>query len=52
MSRFETEMDAIRFGNELKKLGVDDALREAGVAEGDIVGIADYQFEFTDEVDF
>lgn len=52
MSRFETEMDAIRFGNELKKLGVDDALREAGVQEGDIVGIADYQFEFTDEVDF
>ncbi len=52
MSRFETEMDIIRFGNELKKLGVDDALREAGVEEGDIVGIADYQFEFTDEVDF
>ena len=52
MSRFETEMDTIRFGLELKKLGVDDALREAGVEEGDIVGIADYQFEFTDEVDF
>lgn len=52
MSRFENEMDTIRFGLELKKLGVDDALREAGVEEGDIVGIADYQFEFTDEVDF
>lgn len=52
MSKFEDEMDVIRFGNELKKLGVDDALRQAGVEEGDLVGIADYQFEFTDEVDF
>ncbi|MDO5085606.1 MAG: Obg family GTPase CgtA, partial [Erysipelotrichaceae bacterium] len=38
----------LRFANSLKKLGVDDKLREAGCLDGDMVYINNYGFEFVE----
>lgn len=43
---FDTEESAVQFGLAMKRLGVDQALREAGVKDGDIVIVADIQFVF------
>lgn len=48
MSKLETEEDALRFGRKLRKMNVDEALREAGCKDGDIVAILDYTFVFVD----
>lgn len=45
MTKF-TDEGARRFANKLRKMGVDDKLREMGVQEGDIVRILDFEFEF------
>lgn len=45
MTKF-TDEGARRFANKLRKIGVDDKLREMGVKEGDIVRILDFEFEF------
>lgn len=45
---FENEEDAIRFGVTLKKMGVDEALREAGAKDGDIILIDNYRMEFVE----
>lgn len=45
---FEDEMQVMQFGIALRKMGVDDALREKGVRENDTVYINDFVFEFTD----
>lgn len=37
-----------RFARQLRSMGVDEALREAGAQSGDIVDLAGYQFEFMD----
>ncbi len=44
MAELKTDEGALRFARRLKLMGVDDALREAGAQEGDIVMILDYQF--------
>lgn len=50
-SRFDSEEALIRFHRTLEKLGVIDALRKAGVQEGDTVWIgADYELEWKEEV--
>lgn len=46
MSRLDTDEAILRFSNKLKKLGVDDELREMGAKEGDTVKILDFEFEF------
>ncbi len=48
MTDFSTYDNQRRFANSLRKMGVDQALREAGVQSGDIVRIADFEFEFND----
>ncbi len=48
MTDFTTYDNQRRFANQLRKMGVDQALRDAGVVSGDIVQIADYEFEFND----
>lgn len=48
MTDFTTYDNQRRFANQLRKMGVDQALREAGVQSGDIVRIADFEFEFND----
>lgn len=45
MTKF-TDEGARRFASKLRKMGVDDKLREMGVQEGDIVRILDFEFEF------
>ncbi|MBF6625911.1 GTPase ObgE [Aerococcaceae bacterium zg-BR9] len=37
-----------RFARQLRLMGVDEALRQAGAMPGDIVDLAGYQFEFVD----
>lgn len=46
MTRFTSEEAVLRFSNKLKKLGIDDKLRELGALEGDNVRILDYEFEY------
>lgn len=46
MTRFQTE-DAMRhFALRLRKMGIDDKLRELGAVDGDTVRILDLEFEF------
>ena len=46
MSRFDTDEAVMRFANKLRKLGIDDELRESGALDGDNVRILDFEFEF------
>ena len=46
MTSFRTEEAANRFANKLRKMGVDDKLRELGAQEGDNVRILDLEFEY------
>ena len=46
MTRFTSDEAAIRFANKLRKMGVDDELRERGAKEGDTICILDYEFEY------
>lgn len=46
MSRLDTDEAILRFSNKLKKLGIDDELREKGAKDGDTIKIMDYEFEF------
>ena len=46
MTRFQTDESAIRFANKLRKMGIDDKLREMGAKDGDYVRILDLEFEF------
>ena len=48
MTDFSSEESAQRFARTLRYMGVDDALRERGVKDGDIIKILDYEFEFID----
>jgi GTP-binding protein len=47
MTKFDYEESAIKFGRTLRNMGVDEALREKGAEDGDIVRILDFEFEFT-----
>ena len=46
MTKFQTDESVMRFANKLKKLGVDDKLRELGAVDGDTVRILDFEFEY------
>mgnify|MGYP001237742484 CR=1 FL=1 len=46
MTNFTFEEGALRFARILRKMGVDDALRQLGAQPGDTVRIMDYEFEF------
>ena len=46
MSRLDTDEAILRFSNKLRKMGIDDELRELGAKDGDIIKIMDYEFEF------
>jgi GTP-binding protein len=48
MTYWEYDASVRRFQKILHALGVDDALRKAGVVEGDIVCIGDFELEWTD----
>ena len=46
MTRFNTDESVLRFSNKLKKMGIDDKLRELGAVEGDNVRILDFEFDY------
>ncbi|MDY3802020.1 MAG: GTPase ObgE [Bacilli bacterium] len=46
MTRFTSDEAANRFANKLRKMGIDDKLRELGVQEGDTIRILDFEFEY------
>lgn len=46
MTKFSTDESVIRFSNKLRRMGIDDKLRELGASEGDTVRILDYEFEY------
>mgnify|MGYP004458584691 CR=1 FL=1 len=46
MTKFQTEESARRFANKLRKMGIDDKLREMGAVDGDTIRILDLEFEF------
>lgn len=48
MTWFVTDEAFLRFSNKLRKLGIDDKLKEMGIQNGDIVKILDYEFEYRD----
>lgn len=46
MTRFTTDEAANRFANKLRKMGIDDKLRELGAEDGDNVRILDFEFDY------
>lgn len=48
MTWFATDEAFVRFSKKLRKLGIDDNLKEMGIEQGDIVRILDYEFEYKD----
>ena len=46
MTRFNTDESVLRFSNKLKRMGIDDKLRELGAQEGDNVRILDFEFDY------
>jgi len=48
MANLDHDDGAIRFARQLRSLGVDEALRDAGAESGDLVAIDDFTFEFVE----
>ena len=48
MTKFTSEESFVRFSNKLRRLGIEDKLRELGAKTGDTVRILDFEFEFED----
>ena len=48
MTNMERDESVMKFARQLRGMGVDDALRERGAKDGDIVHIGNFQFEFVD----
>ncbi|MDR2464907.1 MAG: GTPase ObgE [Streptococcaceae bacterium] len=48
MTNFQHDETVMRFARQLRSMGVDEALRSRGAKDGDIVHIANFEFEFVD----
>lgn len=48
MTNMERDESIMKFARQLRGMGVDEALRERGARDGDIVRIGNYEFEFVD----
>ena len=48
MTKFNTNESALRFARKLRKMGIDDKLRELGAQDGDNIRILDYEFEYSE----
>ena len=46
MTKFSTDESVMRFANKLRKLGIDNKLRELGAQEGDTIRILDFEFDY------
>ena len=48
MTDFANESGLMRFSRQLRTMGLDDALRQAGAQDGDMIQLFDYEFEFVE----
>lgn len=48
MTNLERDESIMKFARQLRGMGVDEALRERGAKDGDIVRIGKFEFEFVD----
>ena len=48
MTWFASDEAFARFSKKLRRLGIDDKLKEMGIVEGNIIRILDYEFEYKD----
>ncbi len=48
MTRFTSDEAVTRFSHKLRRMGIEDKLREHGAQAGDTVRILDFEFEYTD----
>ena len=48
MTKFSSEEGMLRFTKKLRRMGIDDKLRELGAKEGDQVRILDFYFDYKD----
>ena len=48
MTKFSSDEAAYRFAKKLKRLGIDDKLKEMGARDGDAVRILDFYFDYKD----
>lgn len=48
MSKLDNDEDIMRFARKMRKMGIDEALRNAGCQDGDSVAICDIEFEFVE----
>ncbi|MGM8212988.1 GTPase ObgE [Virgibacillus sp. W0430] len=48
MTDFSTDESVQRFARQLRKMGVDEALRQRGALDGDSVRLLDFEFEFVE----
>ena len=46
MTKFSNDDAVNRFANKLRKMGIDDKLREMGAENGDNVKILDFEFDY------
>lgn len=46
MTKFQTDESVMRFATKLRRMGIDDKLRELGANDGDTVRILDFEFEY------
>ena len=47
MTWFASDEAYLRFSHKMKKMGIDDELKNMGIQNGDIIKILDYEFEYT-----
>ena len=50
MTKFNSDESALRFARKIKRMGVDDELKELGAKEGDTVRILDEEFEYEEKL--
>jgi len=46
MTDFSRDESVRRFARQLRGMGIDDALRERGAKDGDLVKLLEFEFEF------
>jgi len=51
-TRFNSDEAALRFARKLKSLGVDEELMNLGALDGDTVKILDYEFEYSERLNY
>ena len=48
MTNLDHDESIMRFSRQLRGMGVDNALRERGAKDGDLVALLDFTFEFVE----